>query len=117
MSEAGKQEARRLLRYYAIEQRVLEEGRHPITISMVGAEPRTVTEAHRLGELDAVTFEQHVAVRVRYACGYRDERGRARGGCGATWARAKLEGDPDPPADPTGDHRGCVDRAKSEGRA
>lgn len=53
--------------------------------------------------------ERHRAVWVRFACGGRDERGDVHGGCGAQWGAPKLEGDPDPPADPQGRHARCAE--------
>lgn len=102
MSEKGKEEARRLLQFWSIAQRVKDEGRLPISVDMGPVE----------GNPDARAYEQHVAVAVKRACGWLDFglSGRAHGGCGRRWTVVKLEGDPDPPHDPDvdGKHDDCA---------
>lgn len=105
MSQQGKDEARRLLRLWAIAQRVKEEGRHLITVG-VGPAPDAPLGTPLLN------YEQYVAVRVDFACGYRETVWpyKAHGGCGRRWSDVKLEGDPDPPhdADANGVHDRCA---------
>ena len=102
MSEQGKDEARRLLRFWSVARRVKEEGRLTIHVDMGPVE----------GNPDMRVYEQHVAVAVTRACGWLElgVTGRAHGGCGRRWMVVKLEGDPDPPhdADANGNHERCA---------
>lgn len=109
MSELGKKLARRLLRQEVCRARVQEEGRLPLdVIPDLGPPWFTITDPLPSSEL--ITYERYWAVWVLMRCGWRDERGRAHGGCGEEWGEAKLEGDPDPPADPRGRHELCAER-------